>query len=316
MALLPSGASGSRHVAGMPGDFFCLGCHRSQHRDAVAEVEEFVPPWCKCTTPGCDRMVRWETAMSMARAITQESARELAREMPTEWARQSHLRDGLCAPFATHRDLVERLFLGYQHGFCQSVGGNTAASHGGDADNNHHQYNYLEFSAPSYQADQMAAARASNKRYDVGVWAFEHGELFVRLSARLRLFFNSQRTHQVLPSESLLPFACDPDELRRHATRFVAMRTAEALEAVRCKPALLLSFSTDEDAAAFQCSLVGTTTFQQGQVTNLLMKAMKANTVSAALRGFVPKLSASQEPVGGGGSGAGGQCREVWEEVK
>ena len=86
------------HVADMPGQFFCLGVHLSQHGDASCEVEQFAPPWCKCTKPSCDRMADWRDKVKVVRGIVQESAHELARVMPTEWARQAQYKRHTCFP--------------------------------------------------------------------------------------------------------------------------------------------------------------------------------------------------------------------------
>jgi len=222
--------------------------------------------------------------MEGARAITMAHAKELARMFPTEWARQAAMRDNLVEPYAKHRDLVEALFIGDQHGFCMSAAGKTAPSHGGESDNNHQQYNYLEFFAPEYIVQQLAA----DPKYDVGIWACEDGMVFTRLRPRLRLYFNSKRTHQCLPSRTLLPFACDVRHLRVEAEKFQSHRETEVLVAVRAQPELMRSFRYEVDAAAFHSSLGGATTFQQQSVTNQLLRALVAKREESVLRGFQP----------------------------
>ena len=97
----------------------------------------------------------WEGMLARARRLVEARARELARLMPTEFARQAAMRDNLCSAYAEHRGLIELLFLGDQHGFCQSIANKTAPSHGGESDNNHHQFNYLEFAASAVEAALM-----------------------------------------------------------------------------------------------------------------------------------------------------------------
>ena len=42
----------------MPGHFYCLGIHLSQHKGAVAEVEQFAPKHCYCSDCGYRSTVR------------------------------------------------------------------------------------------------------------------------------------------------------------------------------------------------------------------------------------------------------------------
>ena len=267
---------------GMPGLFYILGVHLSQHRLASCEVEQFGPKQCLCSCTDCDVQAGWDGMLASARRLVEARARELARVMPTEFARQAAMRDNLCETYAEHRGLVEKLFMGDQHGFCQSIANKTAHSHGGESDNNHHQFNYLEFSAPAVEAALMA----EDPKRDSGVWACEDGELYVALRwRRLKIWFNSQRTHQCLPAHELLQYACQPAKLRVHARRVADRREAEARACIEADPRLMGTFRSIEHAARFQSSLVGSTTFQQCSVTHQLMRAMRARKCETVLRG-------------------------------
>ena len=239
------------HV-GMPGRFYCLGVHLSQHRGASAEIEPFqLSCRCGCNVPGCNREADYCSAIGRARTIVKQSESILARAMPTEDARQAALAENYFVPFAEFADVYKAAFLGHQHALCCSVAHKTAPSHGGESDNNHLQLNYLVFSAPPY----LQAKAASDRSYDMGVWAFENGELYMRLCPRLELWFNSGRTHQCLPSFSLLPYACDAERLRIESTDFAEERVQEALTAMVSEPVLQGSFASKHEAAGFVSSL-------------------------------------------------------------
>lgn len=98
------------------------------------------------------------------------------------------------------------------------------------------------------------------------------------------MFFNCARTHQVLPSITLLPYACDHERLCDHANAFARDRASNAEEAVRGEPELQGICACPVAAAMFQSSLVGTTTYQQGAVTNQLLKALVSNRDGKVLR--------------------------------
>ena len=58
MQVLPR--KGKEHMGAdwqMPGKFYCLGAHLSQHSGADAEIEHFKPTFCACTTSACQKLV-------------------------------------------------------------------------------------------------------------------------------------------------------------------------------------------------------------------------------------------------------------------
>ena len=79
----------------MPGSFFCLGTHHSQHAGARFEVENYGPNKCRCGRVHCDPNTDWRAALETARQITLFAEAELARAMPTEFARQAALPENL-----------------------------------------------------------------------------------------------------------------------------------------------------------------------------------------------------------------------------
>ena len=99
---------------------------------------------------------------------------------------------------------------------------------------------------------------------------------------------------------TLLPFACDAARLRTKATAFAASCEEAALEAVLADPERLMrAFKTPEAAAAFQSSLIGTTTFQQSSVTRQLLRALVAGREGSVLRDWRRSMPGKRRAVPG-----------------
>jgi hypothetical protein len=198
--------------------------------------------------------------------------------MPTENARQVALGEQLLAPYAKHRAVVEKMMLGAQHGLCQSAGNKTSADHGDGG--NHGQLNALAFSAPELIKRRLR----DNPKLDLGVWEQEGGELLVPLSPRLEIIFNSGTGHACIAAKHLLPDCNNPEKLKGSAGDYSQQQFEEALKAVRADPSLMEGFEKEEDAAWYQSSLVGTTTFQQKAVTHQMLRAAAADTLDCCVR--------------------------------
>lgn len=56
----------------MPGRFYCLGSHLSQHSGANAEVETFKPTFCACTDNDCDVAGKHRMAVETIRKAAKE----------------------------------------------------------------------------------------------------------------------------------------------------------------------------------------------------------------------------------------------------
>jgi len=268
---------------GMPGDFFPMGSHLDMHGGAKNSVELFAPKFCRCNAKGCDKDVRFAQEMEAARAAAVNFTMVVEAVMPTEYARQAALKENLLrAPYGESREILEKIQMADQHGLCQSMGNKTAASHGDN--NNLNQFNYLHFSAP----ERIQELLKTSPKMELGVWAAEDGELFVRLRPRLELMFNSARSHQCLPSYHLIHWACNPQQLKINACKFRDECLAATRIYLTAHPQLVLPFQELEDAVTYQSSLIGTTTYQQRAVVQQLLNAAKAGTQATVLRGFRP----------------------------
>ena len=288
MPVLPR--KGWLHV-GMPGIFHVLGLHLSQHANAKNEVEQFGPRNCACSSPTCDLEEDWLAAVSKAREISLEFQSVLRGQMPTENARQVALGEQLLAPYAKHRAVVEKMMLGAQHGLCQSAGNKTSADHGDGG--NHAQLNYLTFSTPELIKRRLQ----DNPKSDLGVWEQEGGELLVALSPRLEIIFNSATGHACIAAKHLLADCNNPEKLKGSAGEYSQQQFEEALKAVRTDPSLMEGFEKEEDAAWYQSSLVGTTTFQQKAVTHQMLRAAAADTLDRCVRARVARVDAKRTKV-------------------
>ena len=121
---------------------------------------------------------------------------------------------------------------------------------------------------------------------DQGVWAQERGRVITPLRGGLSLLFNSAAGHCCIPHLSLLPYVCNVDGLRRHGNAFANARITAALELVRADATLMHEFCDEKAAAQFISSLVGTTTYQQSDVTHQCMRAAAVGRPELVLRGF------------------------------
>ena len=278
---------GAMHV-GMPGMFYILGTHLSQHPGAKHEVELFgprVPCRCPCGCSEARRWRDWRKMMAEVRGVTDEMAALLALLMPTEHARQAAAVENYFTAYADHREVLEAAFLSDQHGFCQSVANKASVGHG-DA-GNQNQFNVLVFSCPEYMARKFAADPA----IDLGVWGMEGGEVYVPFVPRLTVFFNSSASHACVPHRKLLKYMTSYQGMKSKGTQYARECYEEALAAVRADPKLMEGFAHEEDAAWYQSSIVGSTTFQQRAVTHQLLRAAAAAEPSRVLRP-VPELVA------------------------
>jgi len=257
------------HV-GMPGIFHALSVHLSQHGGSVGQIElTTARERCRCTRQctADEQHTEWWRRRDIARQVVHSHAQDLNRTAPSEYGRQASEVENYLTPYEAHRKVLEEAKLEDQDGFCQSAANKTAIDHGDG--NNHGQFNMLYFSAP----ELIWWLLHLDPDYDLGLWAMERGRVWTRLRPGLGLIFNSAAGHCVLPHKHLLRYVCDVEGLRRAATKYSTERTELALAYVCAEPDLMRGFAEAEQAAQFQSSLVGTTTYQQSGITHQCLRA-------------------------------------------
>ena len=271
---------GGIHV-GMPGMFYMLGVHHSQHAGAKHEVEAFAPRarcGCRRRCTEVEKIAAWRRHMKDVRGAVADSASFMAEVMPTEHARQAAAVENYFTAYAEHREVLEAAKLHDQDGFCMSVGNKASVAHG-DA-GNQNQFNVLFFTCPP----RIAQLYAADHSYDLGVWGMEDGELFVPLAPRLHLIFNSSASHGIIPSHGLLQYSTSYTKMKSEGNAYARQCKDDALAAIRADPSLMEDFQDEQLAAWYQSSIIGTTTFQQRAVTHQLLRAAQAGEPSRVLR--------------------------------
>lgn len=261
---------------GMAGHFFSLGAHLSQHLGASIEVELKRGCRCACTKPDCDYECDTPEIIAKATEISREFQSMLAATMPVEHATQTALRERFFTHYAKHAETVEKLMLGDQHGMCCSIANKVAVLH--DDQSNHGAYNGLAFGGSEYIKQQYA----KDPNIDLGYWVQEDTK--IKLYPGLFIIFDSSSDHACIPAEELLPFATNQSELAPRGMSYMHKMKARAMEAILLDRTLAEGFKSLEDAALYNSSLFGVTTFVQRAVTNQMRAAMANECVDSLLR--------------------------------
>jgi hypothetical protein len=272
MPVLPR--KGEIHV-GMSGRFYCLGVHDCYLKGSHNEVAEFRPRGpCRCSSKCSEAatLEAWRGRVQQARRVSGTFSGHMGNVMPTEESRQASLVENYFNSYAEARDVMDALTLEDQHGLCQSVENKVALGHADGG--NHGQYNWLTFSAPTLVKRRLAA----DPTLDLGGW-LALNELWLPFRPRLDIIFNSGALHCCIPHYSLVKYAADHEGMLREAGAYVEE-----------------GFADLELAAAYQSSIVGTTTFQQRAVTHKVLRAAEGQMCHRVLHGHVAAAATCPVP--------------------